>query len=107
MVPLGVNIIIGPCKFKMQATVHHRGLSMHCSHYTNFIKCYGNTLYCGGGDGGGGGTEVVGCWCACEGGGGCKLNSYIHSSILMNTGRGIGTDTCDLEKMFPPDDLRF
>ena len=40
-------------------------------------------------------------------GGGCKLNSYIHSSILMNTGRGIGTDTCDLEKMFPPDDLRF
>ena len=30
-----------------------------------------------------------------------------HLSTLLNKGRGLGTETCEVDNMFPPDDLGF
>ena len=30
-----------------------------------------------------------------------------HMCVLLNTGRGLGTETCEADDMFPPDDLWF
>ena len=39
LVPLGLNIILGPYEFSLQATINHHGLSRYCGHYC------GNTFY--------------------------------------------------------------
>ena len=42
------NIIPGPYKFSVQATVDHHGNSIHCGHYTAFVNYCGDTFYCNG-----------------------------------------------------------
>ena len=31
----------------------------------------------------------------------------VHLSVLFKTGRGIGTETCEVDNVFPADDLWF
>ena len=44
-IPLDLTIVLGPCKFSLQATADHQGNSMHCSHHTTSISYWGKTLY--------------------------------------------------------------
>ena len=46
LIPLDLNIILGPFKFTLQATVDHHGQSMNSGHYTASINCCGKTFYC-------------------------------------------------------------
>ena len=41
-----LNIMFGPYKFSLHATIDHHGLSMYFSIYNNFVSCCLNTFYC-------------------------------------------------------------
>ena len=44
LLPLDVNIMLGPYKFNLQATVDHYTNSMYCGHYTSSVNCCGKNI---------------------------------------------------------------
>ena len=46
LITLDMNIILGPYKFSLEATVDHHGNSIHFGHYTASVNCCGKTFYC-------------------------------------------------------------
>ena len=46
IIPLDLNINLGPYKFSLQVTIDHHGNSLHCGHYTASVNCCGKTFYC-------------------------------------------------------------
>ena len=45
-VPVDLNIMLGPYKFNLQATVDHHGHFMNSGHYTASINCCGKNFHC-------------------------------------------------------------
>ena len=83
-------IKLGPYKFSLQASVDHHGYSMNSGHYTASINCCGKTFHCND-------NEITE----------CNITDTYNSSTVcpFTTCREIGTETCGMNNVFPPDDL--
>ena len=46
IIPLDLNITLGPYKFSLLATVDQHGNSLNSGHYTASVNCCGQTFYC-------------------------------------------------------------
>ena len=46
LIPLDLDIILGPYKFSLQATIYHPENFIHCGRYTASVNCHGQIFYC-------------------------------------------------------------
>ena len=132
LMPLDLYIKLGPYKLSLQAAVDHHGYSMNSGHYTAAINCCGKTFHCNDNkitecnitDTYNSATAyillhkliicpkrtfvVVGIvLCLQPDRVGWRLiDSHGASTVVcpFTTGRGVGTETCAMDNLFPPDD---
>ena len=133
--PLGLYIKLGPYKFSLQASVDHHGYSMNSGHHTASINCCGKTFHCNDNEITECNVTVtynsstayillyklvLGRQCASKGVCRCwhcwgstawpwweLIDSHGAGTVVcpFTTGRGIDTETCEMDNVFPPDYL--
>ena len=128
--PLDLCIKLGPYKFFLKASVDHHGYSMNSGHYTDSINCCGKTFQCNDNKL----LNIISripiihllpiyfctnSWnvrasTCLEGRLSLLALSSVYSPTVVSaqlsvlcpftTGRGIGTETCGMDNVFPPPD---
>ena len=121
-IPMDTTVRLGPLKFSLRATIDHHGPSIHSGHYTASINCCKNSLLQR--------SHNYGVWNYVDNKNSSTAYVILYElidtwfldsnkrvgvwslpwrwhilSIPLTTGRGTGAETCELDDVFPPDDL--